>query len=180
MIRITGGLLCGRQIISPSDIRPSSGRTREYIFSQLAHICPGAKTLDLFAGSGALGIEAVSRGADSIIFVDKSKKSMKAVKSNLEKLDIKGRFILKDAFNFLNTFNDSLFTLILADPPYDTEMPGRLLSAMEESAALAEGGYFVMEISSRIKTPSCTKLYQLSMKKMGDTCVGIWINREPV
>ena len=105
---------------------------------------------------------------------------MKAVKSNLEKLDIKGRFILKDAFNFLNTFNDSLFTLILADPPYDTEMPGRLLSAMEESAALAEGGYFVMEISSRIKTPSCTKLYQLSMKKMGDTCVGIWINREPV
>lgn len=86
MLRVTGGLFRGMNLHCPKDIRPSSGRIKEYIFSQITEYVPGSRVLDIFAGSGALGIEALSRKARCAVFVEKSQRSITSIRKNLQKI----------------------------------------------------------------------------------------------
>jgi 16S rRNA (guanine966-N2)-methyltransferase len=117
-MRVVAGIAKGRALAAPpgTDTRPTSDRVREAIFNALGSLdaVVGARVLDLFAGSGALGIEALSRGAASATFVDTSAKAVDAVRANLESTGFEGTVIRTDAFRY----DDGPFDLALLDPPY--------------------------------------------------------------
>tara|TARA_B100001121_G_C18663713_1_gene610250 strand:+ start:364 stop:885 length:522 start_codon:yes stop_codon:yes gene_type:complete len=138
-MRIVGGELSGRRIAAPRDetVRPTSDRAREAIFNMLYSLGlpKGCRVVDLFAGSGALGIEALSRGAEEAYFVDKSAESCRTIKDNLEGLAIYGRVIQGDALQKLGSLE---VDLVLADPPYGFDDWNRLLTAAGKAVVVAE------------------------------------------
>lgn len=119
-MRVVAGSAKGRRLVTPPglDTRPTSDRVREAVFNALGSIdaVAGAKVLDLFAGSGALGIEALSRGAAAAVFVDISAPALDAVRTNLETTGLEGTVVRIDA----HRYDDGPFDLALLDPPYDT------------------------------------------------------------
>ena len=117
-IRITSGIYRGQSLKSPKSslTHPMGSREKLALFNMIADKLPGAEVLDVFAGSGALGIEALSRGAMSAIFVEKSPKIAQIIRENLKKLRLNSKVIISDAANYSTNFK---YDLILADPPYD-------------------------------------------------------------
>jgi 16S rRNA (guanine966-N2)-methyltransferase len=117
---VVAGTARGRRLVTPpgTDTRPTSDRVREAIFNALGslHVVEGSRVLDLFAGSGALGIEALSRGALSAVFVDSSAAAIDAVRANLETTGFEASVIRTDA----HRYDDGPFELALLDPPYAT------------------------------------------------------------
>src|SRR5947199_10796594 len=101
-MRVIAGRAGGVRLVSPkSGVRPTMDRVKAAIFSSLGEIVIGARVLDLFAGTGALGIEALSRGADSAFFIDDDRQSIAAIEKNLEKAGFRGRIRSADVFRFL-------------------------------------------------------------------------------
>ena len=129
-MHVFSGLYKSRKIITPKGekTRPTSGRLRETLFNICQGRIEGAAFLDLFAGSGAMGLEALSRGADHITFVDNSRESIRCIKANLESFGItkSGDVIYSDVFEAMKKLAKScrLFDVIYADPPYDTFIQG--------------------------------------------------------
>ncbi len=121
-MRIVGGVWRGRQIKAPrgSAVRPTLDRVREAWMSIVQLALPGARVLDLFAGSGALGIEALSRGASSADFVDADSRSLAVVRSNLELLGAtdQSSLIRADAVDFAGRLTAESYDVVFADPPY--------------------------------------------------------------
>jgi 16S rRNA (guanine966-N2)-methyltransferase len=130
-MRITAGEFKGRNLEPPSDrrVRATTEKVREALFNILGASVSGAKVLDLFAGSGVLGLEALSRGADHADFVDVSSRSLRAVRANIATLDVKSRTQVYhgDALRFAERLQDSAYEVVLADPPYATDQAVRLL-----------------------------------------------------
>jgi 16S rRNA (guanine966-N2)-methyltransferase len=122
-VRIVAGTYGGRRIEAPRGraTRPTSDRVREALFSILGPI-GGARVLDLFAGSGALGIEALSRGAAEAVFVDSDARASAAVRRNLDALGVEARIHRRDAFAWLTSASEGEepFDLVFADPPYSS------------------------------------------------------------
>jgi 16S rRNA (guanine966-N2)-methyltransferase len=170
MLRVTGGRLKGRQIYQPDGIRPTSEKVREAIFNVLAEQIPDAKVLELFAGSGALGIEAYSRGAASVMLVESSSMVARTIGRSLEKLGIpEVRLSNISAERFLAGTVDQ-FDLVLLDPPYDYGVN----SLTGLSRLLAEEGILVVEYSSRSAKPAWEDLDEITTKRYGDTAVGYY------
>src|SRR6266576_1698182 len=121
MLRVVAGEFRGRRLKAPrgSDPRPTADRVREAVFSMLGRV-EDLVVLDLFAGSGALGIEALSRGAASATFVDHDDRALAAVRANLEALGVAARTIEDDALAFLKGDAGALYDLVFVDPPYDS------------------------------------------------------------
>lgn len=153
-MRIIAGQLKRKSIRAPQGhlTRPTTDRTRESLFhlveARLA--LREAEVLDLFAGTGALGLEAISRGARFVTFVENERRVMQVARDNADALDVsnQGRFVPGDAVHFLETYNGPPFDLIMADPPYD-------LDAMDRLPDLAlphvrEGGLLTLEHDTRI------------------------------
>lgn len=134
MLRIIAGELGGRRISAPPGrgTRPTREMVREAWFSALADAVPGARAADLFAGSGALGIEALSRGAASVDFVESDRRTAAVIRENLEALDLAGRsrLVRRDVGAFLDDGVEEPYDLALADPPYGSEWPGRLAARL--------------------------------------------------
>ncbi|UCE66915.1 MAG: 16S rRNA (guanine(966)-N(2))-methyltransferase RsmD [Candidatus Zixiibacteriota bacterium] len=130
-MRITGGRLKGRRIAVPGggDVRPSTDKLREAVFSIIGDDILGAKIADLFCGSGALGIEALSRGADYALFVDSSRRNISNLRKNLEKLGIMENSDLKvmDALK-IRPKRMKNYSIVFADPPYNRGLGERLIS----------------------------------------------------
>ena len=153
-VRITSGHLRNRQFEVPdSEVRPTMEAVREALFSSLGGHCNGLRVLDLYAGSGALGLEAWSRGAASVTFVEKHPSVMKQIEQNVEHLRSDELGIVKvycaDAVRWVREAKIS-FDLILADPPYDcAEAFEETLSAIESASALTADGFVVYEMRSR-------------------------------
>ncbi len=149
-MRITGGALKGRTILSPDGTRtrPTSDKTRQAIFNILAHEIVDAEILDMFAGSGALGIEALSRGARAATFVEKHTPTARLIQENLDRLHLTGRAINADwktAASLLSAH--SHYNLIFADPPYG-EFPGHeLLTTL--IPLLAPEGILIIETDAK-------------------------------
>src|SRR4029450_2362813 len=120
-MRVIAGTSGGIRLVVPkSDVRPTMDRVKAAIFSSLGARIIGARVLDLFAGTGALGIEALSRGAACVMFVENDLQAVRAIERNLAQTGLSGRIRRQDVFDFLNYPSTSEpHDLIFADPPYD-------------------------------------------------------------
>ena len=140
-IRIIGGEFRSRKIVSVPgmSVRPTSDRLRETIFNILSQKVKGAVVLDMFAGTGAMGIEALSRGAESAVFIDKSHEAISVINRNIALLGLESRtrVIQWDIMRNLNCLNNNRkFTLVFMDPPYDKNRVGKGLSHLYASQQL--------------------------------------------
>lgn len=157
-MRVIAGSAGGIQLEVPKrGVRPTMDRVKAAIFSSLADKVVDARVLDLFAGSGALGIEALSRGAASALFVDHDRQVIGTIERNLKKTKIQGKTRQQEVFEFLNRQSDSTrseslgeYDLIFADPPYDPMESGKsftekLLSNKSLPQLLAPDGVLVLE-----------------------------------
>jgi 16S rRNA (guanine966-N2)-methyltransferase len=151
-MRVIAGSAGGIRLAVPKQgVRPTMDRVKAAIFSSLGEAIIGARVLDLFAGSGALGIEALSRGAASAIFVEDHRQSAEAIKKNLAKTNLKGSVRHQDVFDFLRQRSDTeKFQIIFADPPYEKAHYGeshteKLLNNESLPQLLEPNGVFVLE-----------------------------------
>lgn len=184
-MRITSGIFKSRIIKAPGGIRPTLDNVRKAIFDILGGSVEGAKILDLFSGSGALGLEALSRGAESCIFVDNSRASVKAMKDNLETLGL-GRWggaptgaevVYADSLAVIRRLagEGASFDLIFMDPPYYKEFAKKSLSLLADCDILTETGVAVIEHSKHDPLPdSSGGLRLLRTARYGDTLVSFY------
>jgi 16S rRNA (guanine966-N2)-methyltransferase len=145
-VRVVAGEFKGRRLVAPrgSRTRPTADRVREALFSMLGDVS-GARVLDLYAGSGALGIEALSRGADAAVFVERDRSALAALERNLEATGARGIVRRQDVARFL-AHPEGTFDLVFCDPPYD--------GAPAVAEALAEALPVMTAEEARIVTES--------------------------
>lgn len=154
-MRVIAGRAGGLPLVTPrTDLRPTMDVVKGAIFSSLGEMVIGARVLDLFSGGGSLGIEALSRGAASVTFVESERRAVEVIEKNLERTRLAGPSATvwpMDVFRFLDSRNFAgTYEIILADPPY-AKAPGErdfapeLLCSPSLQAALAPGGVFVLE-----------------------------------
>jgi 16S rRNA (guanine966-N2)-methyltransferase len=155
MTRLIAGVAGGRRLkVPPVGVRPTGDRAREGLFNSLGTIVEleGAAVLDLYAGSGALGLEALSRGAGSVVFVESSPHVLPVLRANLAVVDLPGgRVVAGSVPAVVARPASSAFDVVLADPPYDVpaeEVVG-VLRALTDGGWLAPGAVLVVERSSR-------------------------------
>ena len=154
-VRIIAGELKGRRLRSGrgSKIRPTANRTREAIFNIIAPRIPGARVLDLFAGTGAFGIEALSRRADSAVFVDIDIDSISVLQANIKILSLESqtKIIRWDPIKNLDCLrsSQSTFNLVFLDPPYNSNMIEPTLLNLDTSQSLTAGARVIVEHSRR-------------------------------
>jgi 16S rRNA (guanine966-N2)-methyltransferase len=177
-VRVIAGTARGRRLTAPAgrDTRPTSDRVREALFSSISAAVPGAAVLDLFAGSGALGIEALSRGAVRATFVEQAPRAVAAIRQNLRRAGVApaGQVVHTDAALFCRRPAGGPFDLLLCDPPYalDTAAVGDLLAALRDAGGLAVGALAVVERDRRGPDPAAglpTFLAQERLRSYGDT-----------
>jgi 16S rRNA (guanine966-N2)-methyltransferase len=175
-MRVIAGSAGGIRLEVPRrGVRPTMDRVKAAIFSSLGEAIIGARVLDLFAGSGALGIEALSRGAASVIFVEDDRESAEAIEKNLAKTKLKGRIQRQDVFDFLRQqSNTDKFEIMFADPPYEKAKHGescseKLLRNELLPQLLELGGIFVLEKSPGKTLPDMQFWRVLRHKKYGAT-----------
>ncbi|HWI08132.1 MAG TPA: 16S rRNA (guanine(966)-N(2))-methyltransferase RsmD [Solirubrobacteraceae bacterium] len=174
-MRVVAGTHRGRRLVAPpgAATRPTSDRVREALFSILGASVHGARVLDAFAGSGALGIEALSRGAATAVFVDRSPRAVAAVKENLATLGIEADVVHAEARAWLRTASRraDAYDLVFLDPPY--RRAGELGRELSEglAAVLAPGARVVTESDRR--DPLELHLPLLDERRYGDTVIRI-------
>lgn len=177
MIRIIAGIWGGRKIAVPDTdaTRPTSDRVREALFARINHLgrLAGASVLDLFAGSGALGLEALSRGADQATFIDQHPAAVAAIKSNLDTLGVAaGRVLARDVVATVAQPATETFDIVLCDPPYDmsTESVEELLTNLVTNNWLVPDALIVVERTKRCPTIQWPSGYEdPTIKLYGDT-----------
>lgn len=138
IMRITAGTYRGRKLARPSDrkVRVTTERVREALFNIHAEKIPGARVLDLFAGSGVVGLEALSRGAATVDFVEVSRASLSAIRANVRALDLSDqtRVHRGDAMRFVERLPEGTYDVVLADPPFSTEHAQKLVELFRRCA----------------------------------------------
>lgn len=171
-MRIISGKYRGKRLFAPADdsVRPTTDRIKETVFNIIQWKVSGAKVLDLFCGSGALGIECISRGADEVIFVDKSRDSVELTKENLKGIDGNYRVVNNDFLNVLRA-GTSKFDIIFIDPPYKSGLGEFAVQAVFECDRLSDGGTVVYEHSTELPYVSVDATLAVRTKKMGSVTV---------
>lgn len=175
-MRIIAGQYRGRTLDTVRDlsVRPTTDRAKQTIFDILSHRLDfdGIDVLDLFAGSGSLGLEAVSRGARHAVFVDKSRQSLRVLESNIQTLGCSDCCAVysADVFWFLKNTRRA-FDLVFVDPPYRLERIEELPNALYESQVLKEGAFIVMEHSKESSVELSESMYESIRKPFGQTMV---------
>ena len=186
-MRLTGGEHGGRLLKVPADgTRPTQDKVRAAIFSALAAFVPGARVLDLFAGTGAIGLEAWSRGAAWVEWVESGKNALRVLRDNVQSLNVPpeaGRVLASDAFKLLgHPCAGEGFDLAVADPPYaEAKANGwqaHLADLLAKNGWIKPGGVFVFETEGRDPLPELPGWRLARDKTYGSTRVLIWV-REP-
>jgi 16S rRNA (guanine966-N2)-methyltransferase len=187
-VRVIGGEARGRRLATPPGrrVRPTSDRVREALFSILADRVPGAFVLDLFAGSGALAVEALSRGAARAVLVERDRKVARVAASNLERAGVADRATLVrgDAAAFCRDPSGGPFTIVLCDPPYTTPMLEihQRLADLVAAGALAPGAVIVVERDKRdpeLRAPPPAFLASGLLRAYCDTVLVPYLHEEP-
>ena len=182
-MRITGGTFRSRPIRAPKGdrTRPTSDRVREALFSMLEADRPiaGARVLDLYAGSGALALEALSRGAGHATLVEKDRPALAAIAGNIEALGVEAatRVIAVEVGRCAPRLNKEGFDLIFADPPYRDVPSGELTRSLEPilgAGLMRQNARFVLELSSRDALPELAPLALVKRRTYGDTEIAIF------
>ena len=162
-MRVISGSARGRKLKVPvgNGIKPSSDRVKESIFSIVQFDIEGSRVLDLFAGTGQFGIEALSRGAKEAVFVDISKESVRLIQENLRICGFSGSAVVysHDALRFLE--NNEKYDLIFIDPPYDSALAAKALSKIAEFDKLNKNGIIIHESKADDRTPDLALPYVL-------------------
>lgn len=147
MIRITGGKNRSRLLVTPNGTltKPTMDKVRSAIFSALSDSVKNAKVLDLFAGSGSYGFEALSRGAAHATFVDKSHEAIKTVKENASKLNEENATVIfGDSMSFIKE-NNGVFDIVFVDPPYKLEVYEEIVKTLITRNMISDNGIIVLE-----------------------------------
>jgi 16S rRNA (guanine966-N2)-methyltransferase len=156
-LRIVAGKWRSRllEIVEVPGLRPTSERVRETLFNWLAPRIEGARCLDLFAGTGALGLEALSRGAASVVFVDSSRHALNVIEKNVRSLDAEGAIIRHgDALRFLQTAAPDSFDVVFLDPPFAAGLLEDVCRRIDEVKILAPGAMVYLEQDKAQLEPS--------------------------
>ena len=177
-MRIIAGSAKGHVVKVPREVsRPTTDRVRESVFGILSAVIEDAKVLDLFAGSGALGIEALSRGAVSCTFVEQNRGAVRVIEENLKKTKVGGgEVICREVSAFLKGENRS-YDLIFADPPYAdglSDLASDLIALSGWSEWLAEDGYLVIEREAMGDLPDPEGLKLLQQRDYGRSRIAIY------
>ena len=180
-MKITGGQIKGRILAAPKnlDIRPSSNKVRAAIFNIIGQDLSGTRVLDLFSGTGLLGIEALSRGAVLGVFVDYAKQSLALIRRNLllcgyERKGSICKWNLAKGLPKNRAFIAAKYDLVFLDPPYGSHLIAGLISELARSARLAPGALIVLETGKDSTVLSCSPLILAETRSYGDTKISIF------
>ncbi len=178
-MRIISGKYKGRRLsaFSADHIRPTTDRVKESLFNIIAADIPDARVLDLFSGTGNLGIEALSRGAEHVVFVESHKKSMSIIKENFKLLEIgdEAELVGVDVFAYLKNYADTPFNVILIDPPFTKAIGHDVMQALAESQAIKPDTVVAIETAKkeRIET-NYGNLIGQTQRNYGDKILSIF------
>ena len=174
-LRVSGGDSRGRRLKAPKGIRPTQGLVKQAIFNLVGPGIAETHVLDLFAGSGAIGIEALSRGASGVTFVDREPRGLAILRQNLETLGLKerARVVRGDVVRWLESSPDEVkrAAFIFLDPPYDDSVLDRSLKVLDRQ--VDGGATVVAEHSRRQELPELLRLQLDRQRRYGDTVVTV-------
>jgi 16S rRNA (guanine966-N2)-methyltransferase len=152
-VRITGGDWRSRAVSFPSrpGLRPTPDRVRETLFNWLAPVLPGARVLDLCAGSGVLGFEALSRGAREAVLLESDKQTVEALHLTVDKLAANAQVLRMDARLYLNneTTESEVFDVVFIDPPFESELQSELCYLLAQKGWLRSGAHVYVESNAK-------------------------------
>ena len=159
-MRVISGSVRGRRLKTPEnyDIRPTTDNVKESLFNIIQFDIEGRRVLDLFAGTGQLGIECLSRGADSVVFIDQSREAVKIIKENLKACGLSAPVLQQEALSYLR--GCGRFDLIFVDPPYDSQLYESVLNVINSVDILSDGGIIVCESRRETPMPELAAPYQ--------------------
>ena len=174
-MRIIGGRHRSRVLKSfpGTDIRPTSDRGREAFFNIFSSTIPGCAFYDGFAGTGAMGLEALSRGASTVVFTDVDRRSIDLIKANLDLLKEVGEVINVSAISYLGSTQMS-FDIIFLDPPYKTDLGERALTVIDGRIDLLKEGGFVVYENEKAYSEGLENLEYVSSRRYGKNCLNIY------
>lgn len=178
-MRITGGKFGGRNLKVPKSdaIRPTQDRVREALFSILAPEIAGSDFLDLFAGCGAVGLEALSRGARSATFVEQNRRHLAVLNENLGAVGQEAAVIAADCYRYLATYAGPGFSIAFADPPYalgEEKGYAQVLATLAARGVVRPGGLFVAEMTAVQRAEETPGWDLLRDRTYGKTRLCIW------
>ncbi len=180
-MRIIAGAAKGRRLAAPrgTGTRPFTGRAKESVFAVLGDAVEGARVLDLYAGSGSLGLEALSRGARSVTFVESSRPALEALRKNVAAVGLGGTIVSERVEVYLETGGDEPFDLVFVDPPYalpEEDLDERLVAV---SDLVGGGGIVVVHrlAGAAVAPPASTMLVVVDRRRYGGSEVW-WLHRE--
>ncbi len=176
-MRIIAGRFKGRHLATPrwTGLRPTSDKLRETLFNILAPRIAGARVLDAYAGTGALGIEAISRGAAHVTFVDRDRRALGLLAENLSRCGVEQGYVMirGDVGGVARDRVSAKFDLILVDPPYEQGEPAAILATLGE--CVAPGGLLVLEHARRRSPPdSAGSLVRSRLVVSGDSALAFY------
>ena len=159
-MRVITGSARGRKLKTPAsyDIRPTTDNVKEAVFNIIQFDVEGRRVLDLFAGTGQLGIEALSRGAKSCVFIDENREALRIVKENLKTCGFSAPVLQEDALSYLR--RGERFDLIFLDPPYDAGLYEPVLNTINLVDNLSDGGIIICEARRETPLPELSAPYR--------------------
>ena len=181
-MRITGGEFGGRNLKVPKTdaIRPTQDRVREALFNIIQFEVPGSDFLDLFAGSGAVGLEALSRGAKSVTFVERERRHLAVLKENIDSFRVQSaaaEAVAADAYRWLATYSGPGFSIGFADPPYalgEEKGYASVLATLAERGVIRAGGLFIAEMTAVQKAEETPGWELVRDRTYGKTRLCLW------
>jgi len=182
-VRITGGSLKGHQVPVPAKARPTEGRVREALFSIWQERLDGSRLLDVFAGSGVVALEAISRGALAATCLEGDPRGVRSLEATCRRLVPRGaievrRLSLPGGLATFTAGREGSYDLIFADPPYRTTDHGKLLLAL--APLLAADGELVLEHSARVRAPEeAGPLLLTGRRRYGETALSFYLHHPP-
>ena len=154
------------EIADVPGLRPTSERIRETLFNWLAPVIPGSRCLDLYAGTGALGLEALSRGAKSAVFVENSNVAANALQHGIDTLGAANATLVRaDAFDFIQSYGDDPFDIVFLDPPFASDSVPELCRLLSESRALARRARVYIEQDRKQPEPDLPEGWSVAKNK---------------
>ncbi len=177
-MRIISGCRRGHKLyeFEGKDVRPTTDRVKEAAFNLIQMYVPGARVLDMFAGSGALSFEALSRGARSAVLIDRDRRSVDIIKKNAEALRFGGlcTIVNGSCFDYLKRYSGEKFDIVFMDPPYNMGLIEPALEAAAESGALSENGIIVLESDSTDFRDEFSGLEIIKQRRYGRTYITVY------
>ena len=174
-MRVITGIAGGRKLKSPDGeaIRPTTDHVKQAMFNMLQFDLEGRRILDLFGGTGQLGIEALSRGAREAVFTDSSRTAVQLIRENLKRCGLQGTVIQTDVLRYLE--RGEKFDVIFIDPPYDAGLYGRVLELINSVDNLNEGGIIVCEARAGTELPMMQPPYvRLQERRYGSVKICLY------